>query len=410
MTSEPMAAPVVAAPRGLASPRFLLYWAAQSATVAAEMFSYVALGWVTLQLTGSAAAVGAVLATQAIPRAVLMLLGGVLSDRFTSLRMMAASAAARALLLGLFAGLVISGRGAVWEVFVAAGGLGVIGAFFYPARSAALPSVVDPEHLESANSWILVATQLAVIGGPALAGLVVAHSGTGTAFAIDAGGFAVAAAALLPLLRQAANAPTRSSSGLLRDVAVGIRHMWEDPTRRALMAVIVVLNFAVNGPFEVGVTVLARERWGGPLALGTIVGAFGLGSLAGAVVVSKLRGRLRLGWAMIAVCAAFGLGFPLLGLFPSPWPAAAVTAAIATVNACVTVVGLAWLQRNTPGDLIGRVMSVVLTGSMAVAPLSYAIAGVLVAVSIELPFAASGALSLALAAATLLSRTVRAAR
>jgi MFS family permease len=369
----------------------------------------VALGWVTLQLTGSGAALGAVLATQAIPRAVLMLVGGALSDRFTPVRVMAFSAAARALVLGAFAALVISGRAQAWEVFVAAAALGAIGAFFYPARSSALPSVVDSELLEPANAWIFVATQAAIVAGPALAGLVVARAGSGPAFAIDAAGFAIAVLGLAPLHSRAAG-DGRKPSGLVAEVFAGLRFMWDDQMRRAVMAVIVVLNFAVNGPFEVGVTVLAREHWGGPVALGAVIGAFGLGSVLGAILVGKLRGRLALGWALVAVCAAFGLGFPLLGVFPSAWPAALVTAIIGSVNACVAVLGLSWLQRTTPPELIGRVMSVVLTGSMAVAPISFAIAGALIGLNVELPFAIGGALALAAGVYCVVSRTVREAR
>lgn len=396
------------APRRLTSTPFALFFAAQTATVAAEMFSYVALSWVTLQLTGSGAAVGAVLATQAVPRAVLMLVGGAISDRFTPLRAMLASAAARAVVLGAFAALLLTGHAQAWEVFAVAAALGVIGAFFYPARSSALPSVVEPELIQPANAWVFMATQAAVVAGPAVAGLVVARAGTGPAFAVDAAGFALAVLLLLQLRLPAGGASRRPSNGLVRDVLAGLRYMWESPLTRAVLAVIVVLNFAVSGPFEVGVAVLARQVWGGPLALGFVMGAFGVGSLVGALAIRKLR--VPLGWAVIAVCVAFGVGFPLIGLFAVAWPAAVVTALIGIVNACVSVLGLSWLQTQTPPALIGRVMSVVMAGSMAVGPFSYAIAGALVGVNVELPFAIAGVLALLTAIASVLSRTVREAR
>jgi MFS family permease len=408
VTADAVAAPAEARAR-LLSPRFAVFWAAQTATVGAEMFSYVALGWVTLQLTGSGAAVGAVLAVQAVPRAVLMLLGGVLSDRFTPLRVMAVSAAARAAVLAVLAALVLSGRGQSWELFGVAVLLGAIGAFFYPSRTAALTAVVEPDLLEPANSALQVATQLAMILGPAVAGVLVARFGGGPAFAIDAAGFALAAVALVPLLAPR-SAARPASSGLLADVLAGIRYMSDDRLRRTLLAVVIGLNFAVNGPFEVGVTVLARQRWGGPVALGVVLAAFGLGSLLGAFGVGLLRGRIPLGWLMVADCAAFGLGFPVLGLFASPWPAAAASAGMAIVNVSMAVLGLSWLQRHTPPELIGRVMSVVMTGAMATAPLSYALAGALIGFGVEIPFLVAGVVSLALAAYCLSDATVRDAR
>ena len=408
MTVEAVAVPSTAAARRLTSAPFLLLWSAQTASIAAEMFSYVALGWITLQLTGSGAALGAVLATQAIPRAVLMLVGGALSDRFSPIRVMIASAAARALVLGVFAAKVLGGRAQVGEVFVVAAALGVIGAFFIPARSSALPSVIDADLLEAANAWIFVATQAAVVAGPAIAGLVVAHSGTGPAFAIDAAGFALAALGLLPLRSAAAVAADgRTSGSLLPAIRDGLLYMWREPMLRALLAVILVLNFAISGPFDVGVTVLARARWGGPFALGVAIAAMGVGSLAGAAATGLLRGRVPLGWAVIGVCIAFGVGFPFVGLSPSVWPAAAIMAAIGAVNAVVTILGLSWIQRQIPAHLLGRIMAVVMAASFAVAPLSFAIAGALVGFSTELLFVLGGGLSLVVAAVSLVSPTVR---
>lgn len=406
--TQAAAAPPLVTPKRLTSAPFLSFWTAQTATVAAEMFSYVALGWVTLQLTGSGAALGAVLATQAIPRAVLMLVGGAISDRFTPLRVMVVSSAARAAVLAVFAALVIGGRAQAWQVFAVAAALGAIGAFFYPARSSVLPSVVDADLIQQANAWMFIATQAAIVVGPALAGLTVARLGTGSAFAVDAAGFAVAVLGLLPLWNESAGAARKPSAGLIADVVAGLRYMWESPLTRIVLAVIIVLNFAVSGPFEVGVTVLARQSWGGPFALGAVIGSFGVGSVVGALLVRKTR--LPLGWALIAVCAAFGLGFPLIGVFSAAWPAALVTALIGVVNAAVSVLGISWLQTRTPPELMGRVMSVVMTGAMAVGPFSYAIAGVLVGVNVELAFAVGGGLALLVAIAGMASATVRQAR
>lgn len=410
MTTEAIAAAETAAPpitpaKGLWSSRFLLFFSAQTATVVAEMFSYVALAWVTIQLTGSGAAVGAVLATQAIPRGVLMLFGGAISDRFTPIRVMMASAAARALVLGVFAALVIGGHAQAWEIFVVAAALGAISAFFYPARQSALPSVVEPAQIQPANAWVFMATQASIVVGPALAGLLVARAGSGPAFVIDAAGYGLAFIGLLPVAGTAGAGARKGSAGLVAEVLAGLRYMWESTLTRTVLAVIIVLNFAVNGPFEVGITVLARQRWGGAFTLGAMIGAFGIGSLVGALAVRKLK--LPLGWGLIAVCAAFGIGFPLIGLFPVAWPAAVVTALIGVVNASVSIIGISWLQTRTPAELMGRVMAVVMTGVTAVAPLSYAIAGALVPVSVELVFALGGALSLLVAIVAVGLKTVR---
>jgi MFS family permease len=410
-TLEPAAAvaPAEAAgARRLLTPAFLLLSTAQTATYAAEFFGYVAMSWLTIQLTHSGLAVGAVLASGAIPRAVLMLVGGAISDRFSPFAAMIVTAAGRAVLAGGLAALVLAGRVQVWELFAFAALLGVLGAFFMPARGSTLPAVVEEPLLEPANAAIFVASQVAAVAGPALAGLVVARWGSGPAFAVDAAGFAIAAAACLPLRGLGGRiAGTQAPSALWAAIRAGLAFVWGDPMLRALLLAILALNFAAAGPFEVGATVLARVRWGGAWALGLEFGSLALGAMTGAAATGLVRRRLPLGWALIAISAAFAAGIPLIGLAPSVWPAAAVTCVLGTVNGYLYVMAMAWIQRRTPADLLGRVMSLMMVGSVGVGPVSYAIAGFLVAVDPELVFLLGGGICLAAAIASAASRTVR---
>jgi MFS family permease len=411
--TTPAAEPITTAPAGrparrLNSGPFALLFTAQSTSMAAEFFSYIALSWLTLQVTGSGFALGAVLATQAIPRALLMLVGGAVTDRFTPIKVMTATAAVRAALVAAVAILVIAGRVQAWELFLVAAALGVLGAFFLPASNSAIPSVVDEDLLETANAWIMVASTVSTIAGPALAGLVVARWGSGPAFAVDAAGYALAAVACLPVIGlragAAGGAPSRNLVAAIRE---GFTYMWSNPMLRALLAVIVVLNFAAAGPFEVGVTLLAKVRWGGPLALGVAFGAIGLGALLGAVASGALKGRIPLGWAIVAIGFIFGLGFPLIGLAPSVWPAAVVAAILGMFNGLLKVLGFSWIQRRTPPEFLGRVMSLVMAAAFGVSPLSFAIAGALVGLNTEVLFVAGGAACILVGIGCAASRTVR---
>src|SRR5258708_11738776 len=142
---ELLPSPTVAAPQpGLwtvfASGSFRKLWAATTLSLFGDFFSYIALAWLVLQLTGSSLALGTVLVVQALPRAVLMAVGGALADRLSPRLTMLGSMALRAAVVAPLAGLVLTRRGQMW------GGYGVWGLFSgaSPPSSPPPPSPPPP--------------------------------------------------------------------------------------------------------------------------------------------------------------------------------------------------------------------------------------------------------------------------
>jgi MFS family permease len=401
---------------GLASYRNLLrsrdfsaFWAAQTASLVGDVFSFMALAWLVLQLTGSAAALGAVLAVQGIPRVLLMLVGGAVSDRISPRSTMLLSAAGRTLVAGALAALVLDHAALMWHVYVGAFLLGAVSAFFMPAQSSILPQLVDAELLEAGNAALQVTRQVANTVGPALAGLTVAAGGTGAALAVDATCFALAAGLLLLVRGGAAAAPGRPGLRvMLRDVGGGLTYVWRSVPLRALLFITLMLNLAFAGPYTIGITILARDRLGGAVALGWILGGTGVGAVVGALVTGALGRPRRLGWVMVGLMVWLGAGLALMGPLPS----------LALVVACGFLIGLAvgfgntfatsWIQRITEPAMLGRVMALVLLAAVGLAPISYAVAGVIAQVHPVVLFAAAGGIMLLTGLACAGSRTFRA--
>src|SRR6185503_12300463 len=100
-------------------------------------------------LTGSNLAVGAVLAAASVPRAVLLLLGGAVSDRFSPRTSMAVGGLARGLVMSILALLALTHTVQLWQLFVGSFLVGTIAAFFLPASTSMLPRVVPSEQLEA---------------------------------------------------------------------------------------------------------------------------------------------------------------------------------------------------------------------------------------------------------------------
>jgi hypothetical protein len=377
---------------------FRLLFGGESVSVLGDYFHFVALAWLTLQLTGSGLALGSVLMVAGIPRAVFVLLGGALSDRFSPRSLMLYSNAFRAVVVGILAALVLTGTAELWHLFVIAGIFGVVDALFYPAVQSIIPMLVDDASLPPANALMQGSQQLAGLIGPALAGLFIASFQLGVAFVVDAVSFAIAATALLFVLggRRAAKADGGGGPrpGLLGTIGAGFRFAWSDPAVRSLILLTAAFNFAFNGPLLVGLPFLTENSLGGGSAtFGILLSAFGAGSLLGAAGAGSIARVPRLGTFVLAIAIGMGAAFGLLGLAPNVATAGGILAAIGVGAGFLNVHIFSWLQSRTAEEMRGRVMSMVMLGSVGLAPLSYALAGVIIDLgAATVMFAVAGAI------------------
>ncbi|MCX7593885.1 MAG: MFS transporter, partial [Fischerella sp.] len=138
-----------------------------------------------------------VLMSAAIPRAVLMLFGGVVSDRFSPRLVMFVSNALRGLLIVLFATIVALKMTQLWHIYFFAASFGIFDGFFIPASKSIIPSLVSKEQLIASNTLSQGTSQLILLIGPALGGLLIATAGIEVAFVIDGITFAITTITLL---------------------------------------------------------------------------------------------------------------------------------------------------------------------------------------------------------------------
>jgi len=391
----------------LRSRSYLLLWTAQFAAMLAGFFNYVAVAWLTLQLTGSNLAVGSVLAAASVPQAVLMLLGGAVSDRFTPRNTMLAAGLARGLVMAALAALTLTHSVQLWQLFVGAIMVGATSAFFYPASTSMVPRLVEQDELEAGNALLNISRTAAIVLGPAAAGVVVAAAGTGSALAADAAG-SVLAGLLVVLLPAGGRDPRRSATNPLADVRDGVLHVWRDVPLRATLLVIAVLNFFALGAVEVGLPALAYQRFSqGAVALGTTFAAWGLGSTLGSLAAAARRAPSRFGWGMVGIVALLGAGVAATGVAPTLQVLLAVMVVMGVLEGAGTTYLVSWMQRRTDPGMQGRVMSLVIFSSVGVEPLALAIAGALASRYLGLLFWASAAAIELTALAAGLSPSVR---
>ncbi|MFI6002546.1 MFS transporter [Streptomyces sp. NPDC051366] len=402
-------------------PSFRLLWLGQSLSLLGDGFSYIAFSWITLGLTQSTLALGYVLAFQAVPRALLTLVGGSLSDKWSSRTLMTLSSWARAGLMAAVGLAGLAGSLTLWMLCCAAAAFGAVDAFFQPARASILPSVVDKEQLAPANALLAVAAKVSAVLGPAVGGMVVAFSDAPVAFLVDGVCFALCGlcvARIRPLPRPAegpapdapaggAGAPAAGLS-LGARIRAGLRYAFEDPRIRTILAVDAAVTFCQAGPFTVGFATLAKvDLHGGSTTLGLLNGALAGGAMLGTLVGGAVSSRPRIGLLIAALAGWLAIGTCLLGLIGSTAGALATVLAMGFGMGFQGVFGLSWIQRTIDGSVLSRVISVDMVIGYAVAPLSLILCGAVAQSGTGPMFALSAAVLAVTAIGILSSRTVR---
>ena len=320
-----------------------------------DTFGSIALVVLVYRLTGSGVKVGVTVAFEIVPVLVLGFVAGAVVDRFSRRRVMVAADVGRAVVaLGL----------AVWHddlavAYAAAFGLSALTVFFNPAASSAVPSVVAADELGGANAAMWSAAVLSQIALAPLAGALVAWTGPGAAFALNAASFAVSAVLLagtdLPPTPRPVAAATPNRRWAL--VAEGLRTVRETPLLRTLAGVQALAALSA-GATSALLVVLAQDHLDvGPGRFGILIGAIGVGAGVGPLVLQRivpdvrrpalLFGPYLLRGAVDLVLAAFSSFAVALG--------ALVGYGVGTSTGMVT-----WntvLQSSVPDRLRGRVFA-----------------------------------------------------
>ncbi len=331
----------------------------------------VALAFAVLAIGGSASSIGIVLAVRSGSLLVSLLLGGVVADRVSRRAVMVWADAARLVTQGILAALVIAGTAEVWSIALLSGLAGIASGFFNPASVGLLPAIVAPERLQQANGVRATAMSAGEIGGPVLAGVLVAAAGAGWALAVDAATFGVSALLLLGLRVPART--QRAATSFWSDLREG----WDTFSGTAWVWTFVVWASLANliwGAWAVLGPVVADGDLGGPAAWGAINAALGVGALLGALGAIRQMPRRPV---LAAALTGFTL-LPALALLAAGAPAAAVAAGAFVFGIGMMFGNTVWestLQRHIRPEALSRVSAYDWFGSFAVAPVGLAIWG-----------------------------------
>ena len=218
----------------------------------------------------------------ALPRGLLMLLGGVLSDRHPPRTLAVRAGWILAIATGVLTLLAAGDALALGPVLALAEVFGAAEACVYPAALALLPRLLEDRHLGRAHAWLQGSEQISNVAGPALAGLSLAVAGATAALALDTVLLLLAVGCFVQVRPRLAAADTAPTGGLAQGLREGIAFAWGHGAIRTGLLLIAMINLAVLGPVVIGVVELVTLRFGGGAAsFGWLQAAYGVGALVG---------------------------------------------------------------------------------------------------------------------------------
>lgn len=334
---------------------FRLLWTGMTVSLVGDGIFLVALAWQTYDLSNSPSALGWISAAYVTPMVVFLLAGGVLTDRIDRRKLMIAADVIRAAAIGAVGVLAVSGDIRLWQLALFAGLTGVGDALFAPAFGSIVPEIVPRELLAQANSLDQFVRPLSGLVGPAIAGVLIASSGVGTAFLADAATFGVSGVtALLLTPRPLARSPASSAWRELREGFAFVR------ARTWLWATLLAAAIIMVGPSARNVLLpylVKNNLHASAGALGLVYSSTAAGAILAALAFGQ-RGTPRrfvlaayVAWAVsLLVVAGYGVAQNIAELV-----------ALGFVAGVAIAFGQAiWgtmLHRLVPREVLGRVTS-----------------------------------------------------
>lgn len=356
--------------RRLFSRDFTLFFSARTVSILGDHMLLPLTIIVAMQEAGYGySGVGFALAAQMGALALFLVFGGVLVDRFTPLRIMIISDAARLVVHAGLAFAFATGTTDLWLILALLALSGIASGAFQPGFASVIPQVADD--IQQANASIRVTESLMMVGGPATAGVLLALTEVWVVLTVDAATFAVSGALLLAM-RIKVPRPAEQRS-LRRDFVDG----WDEfRSRTWLWGVIVIwmlFSLTVMGPFvTLGEGFVALEH--GESTLGLVMASLGLGSVVGGLVATRIRPSLLLRAGTIALVGVpFGPLVVAADLSPI-WLAAGFGVLGASLAFWLVMFHTS-VQTQVPREMLGRVNSFEVAGSMIMGPVGRAFAG-----------------------------------
>ena len=343
---------------------FRLIWFGLFVSYTGSMMQNAALLWHVSLLVSperKGLALGLVGLAKVVPIIVFSLISGVVADAWNRRTLMLFTQISATLVAAALAVLTFRGLSVVWPIYVLAALSAAVGAFDLPARQALYPMLVPREHLANAITLNTIMFQTASVVGPSLGGLVIATSGVGWVYAVNAISFFCVIVSLVMMRDVPARQP--SEEGSRDDVSLhaaleGLRFVFRSPLIRSTMLLDFFATFFSSATALL--PIFAQDILQvGAAGYGWLYAAPAAGALVASATMVPLSSRIeRRGPTLLCAVAGYGVATVTFGLSRSFWLTFACLAFVGATDIVSTIIRNVVRQLETPDRLRGRMTGV----------------------------------------------------
>ena len=360
--------------RALRHRNYRLFFSGQIVSLVGTWMQSVAQSWLVYRLTGSSLLLGLVGFASQIPVFLLAPIGGMVADRYSRHRIVIITQTTAMILAFILSALTLLGHIQVWQITTLASLLGIVNSFDIPARQAFVVDMVHSEDLINAIALNSSMVNGARILGPAIAGITVAAIGEGWCFFANAVSY-IAVIVGLAMMQVTPRARELQRASGIESIKQGFAWVWRTAPIRALLLLLGLVSLT-GMPYAVLMPIFADQiLHGGARGLGVLMGASGVGALAGTLALAAKREVRGLGRWIAFASMGFGFSMILFGLSHRFALSVALLVPVGFSMMLQMSSSNTLIQTMVPDELRGRVMAVYSMMFMGMAPIGSLLAG-----------------------------------
>ncbi|TKI54423.1 MFS transporter [Brevibacillus antibioticus] len=373
---------------------FVRLWCGTLFSAMADGAFFILLNWYIVNAMGSGAILGTTLICLSIPRLLFMLAGGVAADRLNRKWIMFSSLLVRGIILACFSLLMLQGNSDWFPVslYVMAALFGTVDAFFWPARSSILPSLVSREQLAPANSLMELCHQISMVAGPVVTALLIGTVPYPTMFMILACTFFVGTLFVLSLHSHSYTKDTTSesttesrASSYFKDIVGGIRFTYSIPILALILTTSLFTNMMFSGPVNMIIPIHVNDLgWDGS-AFSSLSTSLGVGMIIGGILTALCKGFRGNFMLLPVILGCMGVGISSYYFIEELSFGLVSHFLIGMALSMTNIPFITYIQSIVPANMLGRVMSLLSLMSIGFGPVSYALCSFLLAKNITTP-------------------------
>ncbi|KOS61604.1 MULTISPECIES: MFS transporter [Lysinibacillus] len=351
---------------------FVFLWLSSTTSFVALSTYLFAEQWYIITVLKMESALGIVMMMTMIFRVLFMTVGGVLADRFRRSRIMLISSFIRCVIVVVMILFLQMSILEIWSLIGFAILFGIVDAFFSPANTSLLPSLVSNASITKANSFIQSSNQIAMFSGPMIGGWILSKGSFSLLFSIIAAFLFTTFLFSFCIGEQKRNVPPNNNS-TKDELLDGLKYVWNMSFLKNMLIILIIINFFFFGPLQMGIPLIVTNVINGEaLHLSFLQSSYQGGMLAGALTVGIVNFRKKRGLSILIIINVLGICLSLLGFINLLWQGIFLLSIMGILSSVINVSLISIIQEKSQEDKIGRVMSLVNAFSNGLVPVSYA--------------------------------------